>query len=182
MSKQSKEAKTEEKAPRSGGPMLVVAIVVGLLVGAGGGAFIVAPLVGTKAVAVTSAHAQEPLAEGEEPEPVPCDPTLEGPGLPPKSLHTVENLVLNPARSGGTRFLMATVAIGVRDDATAAELKERDAEVRDVLLSVLGSKSVTELSEVSARDSLRAELRGSLGSIVRAQSIQQVYFPQFVIQ
>lgn len=169
-------------AGRKGGVLLVAAIMVGLGVGGAGGAFVLAPLLGSRAV--STAHAQE-SPHGQEPaDSTGCPGGTAGEQVeaPPKSLHTVDNLVLNPARSGGTRFLLASVAIGLRDETTAAELKTRDAEVRDVLLGVLGSKTVAELAEVTGRDSLRAELRDRLSTMVKGNAIQQVYFPQFVIQ
>ncbi len=72
---------------------------------------------------------------------------------------TIDNLVLNPSGSGGTRHLMLSVAVEVKDDADAEQMKARDAEVRDAVLHVLGSKTVDELADIAARDSLKLELR-----------------------
>jgi len=51
--------------------------------------------------------------------------------------------VLNPAASGGTRFLLLTVAFDMRTAALAAQLKTRDAEVRDVACALLDLRAGT---------------------------------------
>ena len=64
--------------------------------------------------------------------------------------------------------------------------KARDAEVRDIVLRVMGAKTVEQLSDMAMRDSLRQEVSDSLTSLVpkaqRKKAIRRVFFPQFVIQ
>ena len=66
-----------------------------------------------------------------------------GEEIPP--LHVIDNLVVNPARSAGTRFLLTSVAIEISPD-DAVLLQARDAELRHALIMVLGTKTVEELS------------------------------------
>jgi flagellar protein FliL len=90
--------------------------------------------------------------------------------------------VLNPAGTGGTRFLMVSVAIETKDAATNDEMNARDAEVRDLTLRLLGSKTVDQLADVTQRDAIRHELLGRLSKLFAPGAIRQLYFPQFVIQ
>lgn len=99
-----------------------------------------------------------------------------------ETLHMLENLVVNPAETQGTRFLVATLALEMDSPASAARLAERDAEARDALIGVLGSKTVTELSDVRRRDDLKAELVQALGALIPNGRVRSVYLPQFVIQ
>ncbi len=65
------------------------------------------------------------------------------------------------------------------------EIKSRDSEVRDVILRVMGSKTVEELSDMSHREAIKEELADSLGTLfkkAKKKPIHRVYFPQFVIQ
>ncbi len=98
------------------------------------------------------------------------------------TVHLLENLVLNPAGTGGTRFLMVSVAIETRDAAVNDEMNERDAEVRDATLQLLAGKTVDELADVSRRPALRQELLVRLSRLFAPGAIRQIYFPQFVIQ
>lgn len=100
-----------------------------------------------------------------------------------RAIHLIDNIVLNPAQSGGTRFLLLAVAAEVADAGIVEELKTRDAEVRDVLLRVVGANTVERLMDLSVRDSLRAHLADSLGVLLsRRNAVRRVYFPQFVVQ
>lgn len=100
----------------------------------------------------------------------------------PAVVHTIDALVVNPADSDGLRFLMATMAVEVDGPATAAQLAQRDAEVREAVLRTLGSKTVSELADIGNRDTLKAELRAALLSVVERGDIRRIHLPQFVIQ
>lgn len=154
-------------------------IVVGLAIGAGVGLFIVGPSFAKRAGAQppAAAVAQHGAKEGAKE----SAGKTEGSGEA-KTLHVVDNLVLNPAGSGGTRFLMVNATFDVKDAATLELMKSRDAEVRDVLLALLGSKTVDQLTDISARDVLKKEMIAALTPLFPAGAIHRVYFPQFVIQ
>lgn len=163
----------EEAASASSGAkkMLIIALTVGLLVGAAAGSFVVGPLV--------AEGPAKPKAEGGD-----CSAVLaqHGVATAPASVHTIDNLVLNPAQSGGTRYLMASVGFGLTDLHGAEQMALRDAEVRDIVLRVLGSKTVGELSDLSLRNGIKEEMRAEVVKVVGEHGLVDIYFPQFVIQ
>jgi flagellar FliL protein len=156
--------------------LLIVVIVLGVVIGGGGGAFVAAPLLAGKppaAAADSGAHGEEATASeegghGEE-------------GSAPV-LHLVENMVLNPANSNGSRFLLLSVGLSVKDAAAAKSLADRDAEVRDVVLGIMGTRTIEELTDIARRDSLKAEIRTAVRERFGDGAAREVYFPQFVIQ
>jgi flagellar protein FliL len=98
-------------------------------------------------------------------------------------VYTIGDLVLNPAGSGGTRFLMMSVALDMKDSVAVEALKARDAEIKDAVLALVGGKTVEELAEVASREPLKVEIRETIGRITRKPKyIKRVSFPQFVIQ
>jgi flagellar FliL protein len=99
-----------------------------------------------------------------------------------KPVYQIDNLVLNPAGTEGTRFLMATVAVQVPDEAAMALMKERDPELRDAVLRLLETKTIPELSDVTRRDSLKAQIQATLAKELPKGTLRKVYLPQFVIQ
>lgn len=148
----------------------VAALLIGLSVGAAVG--IVAG--GTLLAAWRSgAVGHEPESEGGAGHSAAAAPAV---------VHTIDALVVNPADSDGLRFLMATMAVEVDGPATAAQLAQRDAEVREAVLRTLGSKTVSELADIGNRDTLKAELRAALLSVVERGDIRRIHLPQFVIQ
>lgn len=187
---------------------LILAVVAGLAVGGGTGFFAVGPALATGiAPAVTAnakhAKASKPAAgdhgddaesddegghgEAAEDEESGEEAAKEGEhgkegaaaGAP---VYTLDNLVLNPAQSGGTRFLLLTISFELAKAETVDAMKARDAELRDLVLVTVGNKTVEQLSDVAARDSLKAELKTAATKLFKKRAVKRVYFPQFVIQ
>jgi flagellar FliL protein len=184
------EAKPARKAPK--GAVLIGVLVGGLAVGVGAGLFALGPMVAKSSGYVVTAdttQAEGEGAEGEGEHGAAADGEhtgKEGEAGGATNLHLIDNLVMNPAGSGGTRFLMVAAAVEFKEAALVDLFKARDAEVRDIVLRVMGAKTVEQLSDMAMRDSLRKELGDSLSGLVpkaqRKQAIRRVYFPQFVIQ
>lgn len=101
----------------------------------------------------------------------------------PPAVYTVADMVLNPAGSGGQRFVMLSVAMEAKDSATVAMLEARDPEIRDAILALVGGKTVEQLAEVTAREPLKAEIMATVAKITKKKkAVKRVSFPQFVIQ
>lgn len=179
---------------------VVLALVVGLVIGGGAGMFAVGPALAagiapTAAVAKHAADGEEAAEgddaaadEGEEGEE---EPKKEGEGAETPAAHVIENIVLNPAGSDGTRFLLLTVAFETKTPEVTEELKARDAEVRDLVLSKVGVRTTEQLATMDVREALKQELADAVTATLfakhknkafRKKPIKRVYFPQYVIQ
>jgi flagellar protein FliL len=163
----------EEAPPEKGGMMKTLIIAaVALLAGGGGGMFLVGPLLAPRFV---EAGTTEGVVEGEEGE--------EGAvAEPPSDLFTLRDFIVNPAGTDGTRFLMMSLAIEVVDPKRIKDLEARDAEIRDALILVVGSKTVRELADVTQREALVVAIKSSLDAVLGAGVIRRIFIPQFVIQ
>lgn len=183
-------------------PILIGMVAVGLLVGGATGAIFVGPMVAKKMgkatpVVVASAdgeHAdgeadaaggdhgdaaadEAAAAEGDHEAPKEGEAKAEG-----AAVHLLENLVLNPASSGGSRFLLLTVAIEVGNAKAGEDFKTRDAELRDIILTALGVKTVEELTEIARREQFKTELKTAINAKFGKKAVKSLYFPQFVVQ
>ena len=152
---------------------LIAAVLVAMLAGGGGGVFLGGNLLAEKPAPRSSAHA----AEAEEE--APAEARVEGPA---PAAYTIDNLVLNPAGTEGTRFLMVTLALAPKDEATLTVMKERDPILRDAALRFLERKTVAELTDVMSRDSLKVQIQQVLANELPKNALRKVYLPQFVIQ
>jgi len=187
------ETKEQETEGQSGGskrpgmiPMVLVASV-GLLGGGVAGALVAGPLLAKQAVAAAESAAiamvaGEGAGEHGETEKEKSKGGGHGEAAGGAAVHEVQGLVLNPAGSGGTRFLLAGLALELADSTVMETMKQRDIEVRDAVLRVLGSKSVAELSDMAGRPLLKQQIQAAVDSIFGEETISAVYFPQFVIQ
>lgn len=181
-------------------PVLIGMVAVGLLVGGATGAVFVGPMVAKKMGKVTpvvvaadgehadadadaeggdhaDAGADEAAADGEHAAPKEGEAAAEA-----TAVHLLENLVLNPASSGGSRFLLLTVAIEVGNAKAAEDFKSRDAELRDIILTSLGVKTVEELTEIARREQFKTELKTAINAKFGKKAVKSLYFPQFVVQ
>jgi flagellar FliL protein len=149
---------------KSGKRGILILAIAGVAAGAATGLFVTGPLLAQRRAAAAAAPKPEHTLEGAA------------------ATHSVENLVLNPAGSGGTRFLMVTATFQIRDGGVETQMKEHDAEVRDRILSLLGKKTVEELSDIAQREAIKQEVLASVASLFEKGAIRKVFFAQFVIQ
>lgn len=169
MSEEAQKPEGEEGA-KPGRLVPLIVLIVCLLVGTGAGALVLGPklFAAPAADAAAGEHGGEAEKGGGH-----------GEGEAEASLVMLENLVVNPANSGGTRFLLISLAFepGTADPAaiTAAE-----PQLRDTFVTLLSRRTITELSDLALRDSIRAELLHAADSIV--PGIAKLYIPQFVMQ
>jgi flagellar protein FliL len=160
------------EAPKRKTIALVATIVAGLAAGGAAGLFVLGPTLAHKAQAQAATPAKSEKKPGE----------ISKEADVAKVLHAVDNLVLNPANSGGTRFLMVNATFELKDASALERMKLHDPEIRDVLLNVLGTKTVEELADVTKRDPLKKELIAAIQRLFPDAGVTHVYFPQFVIQ
>ena len=153
---------------RGKGAAILPLLIVGLIGLGGGGA------IGGKAL---GARVGEELARRQ----------LEGGGRGnggegESALHIIDNLVVNPAASTGTRFLLVSIAIQLNSPEDAEVFQAWDVELRDTLIMVLGTKTVEELADITLRRGIAREIRQAIERISGPGMIHEVFIPQFVIQ
>jgi flagellar FliL protein len=172
MSDDQDQTGTEGGAAATPKKKLPIAVVIG--VGLAAGAAVAVFAIGPKfASASPSAKAKADSAEHAK--------TTEH-DLTPPSMHILENLVLNPAGSGGSRFLLTSVGLQLKDASVLESVKSREPQVRDLVLHVLGTKTVDDLVSMDNREGFKKELQVALDSLLGHGAIKAIYFPQFVIQ
>jgi flagellar FliL protein len=167
-------AESAPAAPAGRKLSLPLIIVAGLIVGGAAGALVLGPRIArARTASKDSKHAPaaDSLAAGEH-----------AAAGAEATVHLIDNLVLNPAGSGGTRFLLASVGLQTGSAAANDIITKREVEARDVVLAVLGAKHVEELAEISNREKIKLELKAALDSVFGPGVVRRIYFPQFVIQ
>ena len=177
-------------AKAAGPPVPMIAIVlVALIAGAATGVFLVAPsLIQTRqktelASRIADAEAgPQAKKKKNKKESKGGDHGAEAGKSP---LYRIDNVIVNPAGSLGQRFLMCSVAVELHDEKLVDILRQRDIEVRDVVISTLESNTLAQLTQPGARDSLRESLAHALHPLLGEEGEDEhlrVFLPQFVIQ
>lgn len=166
-------------------PMLIGMVAVGLAVGGGTGAVLLGPMVAKKMGKVTPIVAAADSAHGGDGAEGDHSDSAEGGkegGAAEAAIHVLDNMVLNPAGSGGSRYLLLTVAIEVGSPTAIESFKARDAELRDIVLTTLGTKPVEQLTDMAVREQFKVEIIKAVDERFGKKSVKRVYFPQFVVQ
>jgi flagellar FliL protein len=99
-----------------------------------------------------------------------------------QNIFVVKDIIVNPAGTNGTRFLLTTVGFEVSSPEAQKELEAREVQVRDVLNTVLTSKGLDELVDPAQREALRNEISEKVGANMHNGSLTGVYFSKFIIQ
>ncbi len=183
--KESGEEKAPAKPFKIPEPALLAAtIVAALTVGSLLGGLLIAP----KVIAARNARPAAP-ARTEAAEEGGGAPEAEGKkgggkkGEGEKSaVYSIDNIVVNPAGSAGTRFLMASVAFELPDEKAVELLREKEVQIRDAVIATLESQTLEMLAAPGSREVIKRQLAVAVKSFVPGHRQLRVYLPQFVLQ
>jgi len=99
-----------------------------------------------------------------------------------QNIFLIKDVIVNPAGTNGTRFLLTTVGIEVSTPEAQQELEKKEVQVRDMLNSILTSKELSELVSIEQREILRGEISKKVGEMIKTGKLRNVYFSKFIIQ
>jgi len=94
----------------------------------------------------------------------------------------VEGLIVNPADSGGSRYLAVSLAFETSSSGVVDEIKEKEVVVRDAVLDLLSERTSAELTAPARRDTLKQMLRDRTNRLLQSGTVDRLYFTQFVLQ
>ncbi len=95
---------------------------------------------------------------------------------------SIEDIVVNPAGTGGTRFLSVSFGFDLNSKELAMEFEQREPLVRDVLITILSSKTVAELTDPKQKEIMRLQIRKRLSQLLSTDDLTGVYYTDFVLQ
>jgi flagellar protein FliL len=98
------------------------------------------------------------------------------------NIYIVKDVIVNPAGTNGTRFLLTTVGFEVTTDDGRKELEKKDVQVRDALNGILTTKELRDLVDIAQRESIRVEIAEKVGQMLKTGQLRTVYFSKFIIQ
>ena len=96
-------------------------------------------------------------------------------------IFTIKDLIINPAGTNGQRLLLLSVGFSVYGEEKFKKLEESEVILTDVVLSTLSVKTLSELSKVESKDSLKVELHNKIKEAMPKSSVKNVYFSKYVL-
>lgn len=96
-------------------------------------------------------------------------------------LFEIEDIIVNPANTKGEQLLLTSLAFDVPEEAIQKDLEKKQILVKDLVISILSSKTIHQLSDTSYKDSLRTEISNQVQSMFSDLTIKKVYFSKYII-
>jgi flagellar FliL protein len=97
-------------------------------------------------------------------------------------IFSVDDMIVNPAQTNGKMLLLASLGLSVETEESRKSLEEKQVIVKDAIISVLSSKSVTQLGSATYRDTLKTEILKNISVQMPGSKVNNIYFSKFIIQ
>jgi len=180
MAEEEKKEEKEEESKSEGGNgnklILIIIIVLLLLLLIVGGLVAYFLLSGDN-------KTQDPNNPQQQAQPVENKPVKkESADLEIGPIYPLDAFTVNLKSSGNSRYLKCTINLEIDSPDTQPELDKIKPAVRDVIIRILSSKTVPEISTAKGKEKLKEELKKNVNAILPKGEIRHVYFTAFVIQ
>ncbi len=97
-----------------------------------------------------------------------------------KEMIRLEPFVVNLAGSRGRRLARVTLELEVDNGKAKDEIEARSAQIRDIIIIILSSKSYEAVANKEGKDSLRDEIRDTVSGFLTKGKIRKIYFTEFM--
>jgi flagellar FliL protein len=152
--------------------ILLIGFLMVLMLGLGGGLFLMWNKLSTINVQAKADAAGEP----DEPD---QEAILE---QPLGTIYALDTFIVNLADTGGNRYLRITMDLELGIPELESELDKRLPQIRDSILMILPSKRFEDISPVAGKIALRDEILKTLNGFLIQGEITTIYFKEFVVQ
>ncbi len=177
----TQEESTPEKKS-SGSLMLIIVIVVLILVILVGVVAFILMSGGDDGNSVQNAPvAQEQQVRNKTSRPIGGSDTVR-PFTEIGLMFPMDTFTVNLLSDSGRRYLKVEMNLEIDGEELAAELDNKKAVIRDIIIRLLSSKSLDEISTAKGKDKLKEQITDQLNLRLRDGHINNVYFTEFVIQ
>ncbi len=135
---------------------------------------------GAKTAKESPVKSEEKAAEGEA-------PAGESGGSEASStevgiMFPLELFTVNLLSESGRRYLKVEMNLELSGEELAVELEKKKPVLRDIIIRILSSKSLEEISTVKGKETLKEQIVSEINKRTKDGKIKNVYFVDFVVQ
>jgi len=94
----------------------------------------------------------------------------------------IDDIIVNPSGTGGTRFLSCSIGFEIVTGEMTQNFEKRKPMIRDALITILGSKTLEQLSDAKEKEITRYQIKRRVEQLLNADELYGVYFTDFVLQ
>lgn len=92
----------------------------------------------------------------------------------------LETFIVNLAGSKGRKVAKVNMELEVKGDHVLDEIDKRKAQIRDIIIIILSSKTYEDVASREGKDSLRNEIKDTINSFLVQGKISNVFFTEFI--
>ena len=172
--KENEEEKEEKKSEDSGGGNKLILIIIVVLL------LLLLIIGGVVAYFLLSNDTPAPEQNATQPQPKKEVKHTDALNIGP--IYPLDPFTVNLKSSGATRYLKCTINLEMDSPNTQPELDKLKPAIRDLIIRILSSKTVPEISTARGKEKLKSEIAKQINAILSTGEIRHVYFTAFVIQ
>ncbi|MCK9373234.1 MAG: flagellar basal body-associated protein FliL [Sulfuricurvum sp.] len=189
-----KEKEHDDKSAESGekkksGNMLLIIIIIVLV--------LLLVIGGIVAMLMLGNHDAEPAAENGTKKEASAHPEQEAPAKEEHSsegghasvggtevglMFPLESFTVNLLSESGRRYLKVEMNLEIEGEELSPELEEKKPIFRDIIIRLLSSKSLEEISTVKGKEKIKDEIVSEINTRLKDGKVLNVYFTDFVVQ
>ncbi len=121
---------------------------------------------------------QEASANASEEDAEPSDSSLTEVGL----MYPLDGFTVNLLSESGKRYLKVEMNLELDGEELSPELDTKKPVFRDVIIRILSSKSLEEISTIKGKEKLKEQIVSDLNTRLKDGKVKNVYFTDFVVQ
>lgn len=92
----------------------------------------------------------------------------------------LETFIVNLSGSKGRRIAKVNMELELQGTQVQLEIEKRKAQIRDIIIIILSSKTYDEVAQREGKDGLKNEIKDTLNAFLTKGKILNVYFTEFI--
>lgn len=97
-------------------------------------------------------------------------------------MYSIDDIVINPAGTGGSRFLSVSFGFELESPSMLSAFRAREPIIRDALITILTSKTVAQLTDIRQKEIIRYQIKKRVSELMKTEALAGVYYTDFVLQ
>jgi len=167
---EEKEDKKEETTEKKKSPMMLIILLLLVILVLGGAAAGYFLFMAPKAKEAEARNATKMSSQAQQ--------VQQGTYIPQRG----DTFIVNLTDAQGTRYLKVKMGMELSSDQLSAEIDKKMPQVRDEIITLLSSKSFTDVSTVAGKRELKREIISAVNRHLATGQVVRIYFTEFVIQ
>ncbi len=99
-----------------------------------------------------------------------------------KQSATITKILVNVSGTMGSRYLMTSLTLVGSTSDFKARVEKNEARLKDMAMTALAAKTITDLEKPGARNLVRSELITGFNNILGGGAVQELFLTEFAIQ